>query len=275
MNLVGKIFVVLVLVMALVFSAFSIAVYSTHTNWRNEILKPGGYRAQLEDARKQNQRLQDERNKFELRMIAERDAKIQALGKMEAEVNTLRTENETKTKQLQASELALQSSNQALGVAQTNLRNATQENEKLRAENIAARKQADDEIKRSIALQDENAVAKGQLTVLTERNQQLSSDVVKARQLLTAYGRKLEDPVDASTIAVSGAVSGVSQTRVELSVGADDGVRVGQELDIYRGDRYVGRVRITKADPDKAIGSILNEYMKLPIQKGDNVSSRL
>src|SRR5215212_9494584 len=108
MNLVGKIFVALIFIMSLVFAAFSIAVYSTHTNWRQEIVRTPaevrgnqlpGYKYQLEQARAANVRLQDERNKFELRMIAERDAKIQALGKMEAEVNNLRTENETKTKQ--------------------------------------------------------------------------------------------------------------------------------------------------------------------------------
>ena len=38
MNLVGKIFVVLIFVMSLVFMAFSIATYATHRNWRDEVL---------------------------------------------------------------------------------------------------------------------------------------------------------------------------------------------------------------------------------------------
>ena len=37
MNLVGKIFVVCIFVMSMVFASFSIMVYATHTNWRDEI----------------------------------------------------------------------------------------------------------------------------------------------------------------------------------------------------------------------------------------------
>jgi hypothetical protein len=284
MNLVGKIFVGLILVMSIVFAAFSISVYATHTNWREEIMRTPaevrgnqqpGYKYQLEQARLNNQRLQDERNKFELRAIAERDAKIQALSKAEAEIANLRGENDTATKELAAKEKALAENTVALKGAQDNLRNLTVEVGNLRTEIAKAQNETDTQIKRAIALADEMAVAKGQLTVLTERNQQLSMDVSKAKQHLSAFGRKLEDPVDASTIPVTGAVNAVSRTRVELSIGADDGVRIGQELDIYRGDKYVGRVKITEAQPEKAIGAILNEYMQLPIQRGDNVSSRL
>ena len=40
MNLVGKIFVVLIFVMSLVFMAFAMAVYATHRNWREEVTRP-------------------------------------------------------------------------------------------------------------------------------------------------------------------------------------------------------------------------------------------
>ena len=35
MNLVGKIFIVLILVMSILFMAFSISVYHTHRNWQD------------------------------------------------------------------------------------------------------------------------------------------------------------------------------------------------------------------------------------------------
>ena len=34
MNLVGKIFIVLILVMSLVFMSFAVVVYATHHNWK-------------------------------------------------------------------------------------------------------------------------------------------------------------------------------------------------------------------------------------------------
>ena len=275
MNLVGKILVVLVLCMSIVFATFTIAVNATHTNWKNEILKPGGYKAQLEDARKNNQRLQDERNKFELQAAAEKTAKIQALAKAEAEIANLRTEADNASKQLAAKSSELEKNTVALKAAQDNLRNLTKEVGDLRTEIAAAQTETTARIRQAIELQDQMTVAKGQLTVLNDRNQQLTMDVAKARQLLSAVGRKLEDPVDASKIPVSGTVKAVSRSRVELSIGADDGVRIGQELDIKRGDKYVGRVKISEAKPDIAVGTILNEYTQTPIQRGDNVTSGL
>ena len=38
MNLVGKIFVVLILVMSVLFMAFAMAVYATHRNWREVVV---------------------------------------------------------------------------------------------------------------------------------------------------------------------------------------------------------------------------------------------
>ena len=38
MNLVGKILIVLIFVMSLVFMSFAVAVYATHTNWRLRVM---------------------------------------------------------------------------------------------------------------------------------------------------------------------------------------------------------------------------------------------
>ena len=42
MNLVGKIFVVLIFVMSVVFMAFAMAVYATHKNWREVVAALAG-----------------------------------------------------------------------------------------------------------------------------------------------------------------------------------------------------------------------------------------
>jgi len=38
MNLVGKIFIIVILVMSVLFMAFAMAVYATHRNWREAVL---------------------------------------------------------------------------------------------------------------------------------------------------------------------------------------------------------------------------------------------
>ncbi len=279
MNKVGQIFVVLIFIMSVFFCGFAIMVNSTHHNWREEIMRTDaarlGYKAQLEQAYKKNQQLVAERLQFEKQAEAERTAKIQAIAKAEAEFNRLLRQYQNDTKDLAAKTSALAASNNALHEAETNLKNATAEVVDLRTQIAKSQEETDNQIKRATALADQLAVASGQNSVLTERNMQLTKDWTNANQLLNSLGRKITDPVNASTIPVTGTITAVSRTRVELSIGMDDGVRIGQELDVYRGDKYVGRVRIVDAKADVAVGTILNEYQQLPIQRGDNVSSRL
>ena len=48
MNLLGKIFVVLIIVMSLVFMTLALAVYATHKNWKDIVEGPNGLKTQLD-----------------------------------------------------------------------------------------------------------------------------------------------------------------------------------------------------------------------------------
>jgi hypothetical protein len=284
MNLVGRIFVVLILIMSIVFATFSIMVYATHTNWREEIMRTAaevrgnqsvGYKERLKEAREENAKLTNERTEMELQLNAEKTAKIQALAKLEAKNSALEAERNEKSQQLAAKEKELAANTNALHVAQNNLSNLTTEVQKLRDDIAASQRETDEQIKKSTDLADKLAVASGTLANLQERNTQLTMDVSKAKTILKGLGMSIEDPADASTIPVSGIITAVSPSKVELSIGTDDGVRVGQQLDIYRRDKYVGRVKVLEAKSDTAVASILPEYQQFPIQRGDNVGSQL
>jgi hypothetical protein len=155
------------------------------------------------------------------------------------------------------------------------LSHTTGEVDKLRGDIAAAHNETDKQIKLATALTDKLTVASGQVELLGERNQQLATDVSKAKTILANMGRSLSDPLDASSIRVAGQIRKVNGNRVELSIGTDDGVRIGQTLDIYRGDKYVGRLRVVESKPDQAVAAVEPEYQQFPIQKGDNVASRL
>jgi septal ring factor EnvC (AmiA/AmiB activator) len=284
MNLVGRIFVVLILIMSIVFATFSIMVYATHTNWREEIMRTAaevrgnqtlGYKERLKEAREENAKLTNDRNEMELQLTAEKTAKIQALAKLEAANGALTTENAEKSKQLAAKEKELEANTNALHVAQNNLSNLTAEVQKLRDDIAASQRETDEQIKKSTDLADKLAVASGVLANLQERNTQLTMDVSKAKTILKGLGMSIEDPADASTIPVAGIITAVSTSKVELSIGTDDGVRIGQQLDIYRRDKYVGRVKVVEVKADTAVAAILPEYQQFPIQRGDNVGSQL
>jgi hypothetical protein len=61
---------------------------------------------------------------------------------------------------------------------------------------------------------------------------------------------------------------------IEISIGADDGLKVGHALDVYRGSTYLGRIVIRKTGPDRAVGQVLRELQRGQIKRGDRVTTR-
>ncbi|MBU6175515.1 MAG: hypothetical protein KGQ60_17035, partial [Planctomycetes bacterium] len=91
---------------------------------------------------------------------------------------------------------------------------------------------------------------------------------------LKSFG--LEYVVDTPPADLKGVVNAVNNNQlVEISLGKDDGLREGHTLEVYRGTQYLGRIQITTAREDKAIGKILTSFRKGYIQAGDTVASKI
>ena len=74
MNLVGKIFVVLIAVMCLVFMSFAMAVYATHKNWKDVVENPdNGLNKQLKDQDARNKELTAEKDKLTAELERRKD----------------------------------------------------------------------------------------------------------------------------------------------------------------------------------------------------------
>ena len=67
----------------------------------------------------------------------------------------------------------------------------------------------------------------------------------------------------------------VGKDAVEISLGSDDGLKAGHQMEVIRGSTYLGRVQIVKVTPNRAIGKVLPEYRKGIIKKDDRVTTRL
>jgi len=99
MNLIGKIFVVLIFVMSLVFMSIAIALYASQKNWREAVLneqagpdKPLGLKKQLEIDQKCNTDLKTElKGLTDDRDKAKNDHE-QALAKLQIELETMTQE---------------------------------------------------------------------------------------------------------------------------------------------------------------------------------------
>ncbi len=68
-------------------------------------------------------------------------------------------------------------------------------------------------------------------------------------------------------------------SRVEITIGSDDGLVPGHELYLYRTkprSEFLGRILIQSVDPDQAVGKVIgNTVSGKKIQEGDIVSSTI
>lgn len=278
MNLVGKIFVVLIFFASVTFMTMGMMVYATHRNWQDEVTRKDaanpGYRKILESDIKKLAELQAEKDRLMTALATEKKAHMEMLAKVENQRQVLADSNTKLAADKDAVSKQLDSAVADLKQAQDARAALRDENGKLREDLRLANKATADQFKKATALEDRLNIALGQLADLKTRNEQLAMNVAKAKQLLPP-GVTLEDPVDKRPPSVRGEVLAVDQdNRVEISLGSDDGLRAGHMLEVFRDSKYLGRMQVLETHPHRAVGKILKEYQQDVIHTGDEVATR-
>ena len=66
---------------------------------------------------------------------------------------------------------------------------------------------------------------------------------------------------------------------IEISLGSDDGLRKGHQLEVYRMNggqsTYVGRVEVVKTDPSKSVCKIDPKFQNSNVMVNDRVASKI
>src|SRR5262245_49716062 len=86
MNWLGKVFVVVILIMSLVFMGLAMAVYATHKNWKEA---SDSLKKKLTDAQSENTRLQTEHNRRVEDLVRDKTIAEQQQAKAESERDSL------------------------------------------------------------------------------------------------------------------------------------------------------------------------------------------
>lgn len=273
MTLVGKIFIVAIFVMSIVYMGFAMAVYSAHTNFREEIYRTAaeagggknlGWKFQVENLETTNKELKEQLADREDELAAERADKRRVLARLETE----RTELLAARSRMQTELDNVVEQNRVLSgtvdSTQQNLSRLTEEVEGLRTEIRDVVGDRAQMLSKVVTTSDDLHIARNELVTLKERNDQLMQQLVEVK-----------NPPDAGSPKVDGNVTAVRQDNlIEVSIGSDDGIREGHTVEIFRGRTYLGRAEIVKTSPDRAVGKILVEYRKGVVQKGDRVATR-
>lgn len=279
MNLLGKIFIVAIMIMSVVFMTLALMVYATHKNWKEVVDGSNGLRTQLQTAQTQLEQLKTDYNRLEAQLKGEVESAQQQVRKLETERSSLTERNAAVLAELEqlraerrdatAAVAATQANNQRLAEEVTGLREDIRTNEQARDKSFATTLSATEELHQT----------KGKLDNTLERNRQLTQQVSGMTRVMDAKGIDPNTPPDAVVPTVDGMVSRVRQAAgaqlVEVTIGADDGIKQGNTVEVYRGGRYLGRVEIVKTAPDRAVGRVDRRFQQGQIQEGDRVATRL
>ncbi|MEW4569811.1 hypothetical protein AB1L88_18255 [Tautonia sp. JC769] len=282
MTFVGKILVIVILAFALFFLALSTVVFTASTNWRTAHQAVTEKRNQLQqeltaaqnDLAAQKTALQKE--------IDDRDARIATLDaqstSLSNQIDTLQTDITSLRTQVEEAQRTTQTQVQ---LAQA----TTAEAQQLREQFQAAQKVANDYAARQTELDERIFLLERQLNTATQNNEDLRNALADYQNYLESRGLPA-DPEQVRLAAqgtqvspdIEGRVLRVANDYLEISLGSDDGVTTGQEYFVFRtGDspQYIGKVRITLTEADKAVGRLIFSNLGRKVMEGDSVAGKI
>jgi hypothetical protein len=274
MNLVGKILVFLIFVMSLVFMGFAVSVYSTHKNW---IEVANRTQQQLVVAQEEITKGQAALTAYQGEVDKQKTAQVETIAKLREKLAGLTTEKAAAEAQL--AQLKEESAKQlaALTTAQTGLNKHLEQIDILRKDVTSALADRDKNFQQLVSLQDKYNVAAGDLQRVKEMNLRLTEQEAQAKLVLDRHGLSPTTPLgNIPPPKVDGIVLATGTNGLlEISLGADDGLRPGNTLEVSRGRNYLGRVEVLRTDPDKSVVKVIPGYQKGKITRDDRVATRL
>jgi len=170
----------------------------------------------------------------------------------------------------------LQTAQEGARIAQERLVGLETENAKLRKETQLAQLDRDTQFSKVVELTDRLNQDEVKRQALEERSNQLNAQLAQMKMVMDAHGLKPDSLVSSlEPINLNGIVLVVGdKDLVEISVGKDDGLREGHIMEVYRGDTYIGQIKIMKVGPDRAVGQINKDLKRGQVRKGDHVTTK-
>jgi tetratricopeptide (TPR) repeat protein len=116
-------------------------------------------------------------------------------------------------------------------------------------------------------LKKENLRLKHDLHQYSRTIRQLVDQGVPVREIVSAGEATPPKPINAKVTAV--------RPEVMLSAGSDDGVKKGYRFTIYRDERYIGKVEVTKVFADTSAAKVLPDWTKEEVKEGDEAATSI
>lgn len=282
MTTVGKILVVLHLVLSVIFMAFAGAVFTAQKNWRTTALA-SAKTLQTTQSKLKDQQSEHEREKTDLK--AKMDKLDEQIAKLTAEKGTLTTQVMNLTGENERLQLANDKVDDQSKLQTVEAEERTRE-ASLQRERNAVAFQSRQELQTKLHEAEDKIFAKDQeMQTLLERHERILKDMQTIKIWLGSKGLPTDPknmvaqttpppPVEGLVVNYVKEKKGNTEL-VEVSLGSDDGLSVGHKMTVYNSKGYLGQIRLTMVQADKAVGIVTVKEKNTVIQKGDHVTTKL
>ncbi len=287
MNTLSKVFIVINLVLATFFAAFTLTLYAKRVDFkdkwerekethRNEVRDRDANIEKLEGEKTDlTGKLRDEKTN-NLNLIEQHDGLQDEHKNTKVELFEVTEERRALTERARAKDEELKrrhgqidtmhniilKQQQALEVAKANLRNAQNQRVEMENEYNNARATA-------VAAQKEKARLERDLHHNSWIIQKLMEAGIPVNDIVRTETQPAT-PIEGKVLAVRDEVN-----LVMISVGSQDGVKKGHRFTVFRGEEYIGKIEVEKVFDDMASARILVDWTKEPIKENDNASTRV
>lgn len=276
MTLLGKFLAMLIFILSAAFMVLALAVNASHRNWRDVVLAPNtGLKARVEVASRTNEQLRADAQRTRAALDREQAARRTALAALQTQldqIDQVLRASEASVQQLEAKNTELSQLDRSRA---EELQRLTEETRKLREQIRTEQEDRDMLFAETLQMTDQMNRLRGIVQQQSERNQQLLAQVSRYREVVDMKGIDINEPLDGSPPDRNGTILVVDRPRnlVEVSIGFDDGLRDGHLLDITRQGQYIGKLKIRRTEPNRAVAEILKDYETATIQEGDRVDT--
>ena len=272
MNLLGKIFTVLILLMSVCFFTIAVMLGASHQNWKDQALKLKGL---IEQERQATELAlsQSKKNAEQAENLAV--AKTYQIAFLESRRQGLETdikERETELAGLLESNKQIQEN-----LRQAENRLATQDATvtDLRRENKEKSDKIAGLVNRNVELT--NAIYDMDIKIQNMKTleKQLAAQLAVYKRAVVANQINPYESLAGIQPDVAGVVNKVNGQFMTFTIGKDDGIIQGKEVFVTRDGKYMGKATITVVKDNEAGAVIVPESVQSPIEKGDNVNTKL
>ncbi|MCA9138039.1 MAG: hypothetical protein KDB00_14805 [Planctomycetales bacterium] len=277
MTLLGKSFTVIIFLLSLAFMVLALAVNASHRNWRDVVLGPSGFKETIEAYENQNSQLQEARDKALADLSREQVARRTALAALQTQLDQLQDELSLRIQSASTLEGELSNLSQLDKIRAEELQILTDTATKLRQQVVKEQQDRDALFAQTLVLQDTLNESRGVRLELETRNANLQKELTRFREVADHMGIDPKAPLDGAPPERNGNVLVINRIKglAEVSIGMDDGIREGHELEVTRDARYIGRLKVLKTTPNRAVAEIMKDYSQGFILEGDRVDTSI